>query len=104
MTRTNLPLTLAQAEAAYSILVEQAGASEDLRWEFVRYVLKEAGATIPREWRFQGLLGFGGKFLADHHSMPCVTCYPEDRTPERAAIIDRVNVALFELFREGRTH
>jgi hypothetical protein len=47
-----------------------------------------------REYRFMGALGFGGKFW--QQSMT-VTCYPEDETPERRAIIERANAALADL-------
>jgi hypothetical protein len=47
------------------------------------------------EWRFQGSLGFGGKFFRDSNGYR-VSCYPEDKTPERNAAISRANSRLQE--------
>lgn len=48
------------------------------------------------EWRFQGSLGFGGKLHFNGMRL-YVGCYPEDRTPENDALIDRVNSRLREM-------
>jgi hypothetical protein len=56
-------------------------------------------ASPPTEYRFQGALGFGGKFrlrpsgLEPHR----VDCYPEDMNPTRRSIIEVTNKALSEL-------
>jgi len=90
------PVTEAEAEAIYDILVEHAGAQSDPdeRWSFVHAVVK--GTT---EYRFIGNLGFGGKFWPDHWT---VTCYIEHETPERTEIIRRTNKALADLLERMR--
>lgn len=87
------PLTPKQANSIYSVLVANAGVrdSESERAMFVD--LECRGCT---EYRFQGLLGFGGKFWNDNHRW-YVNCYPEDETPERLAMIAKVNEELAKL-------
>jgi hypothetical protein len=76
--------TADRARAAYLILMAEAGGHPDLEEEFVFHISEGC-----REFRFQGGLGFGGKFWPDEPAR--VTCYSEDETPERLAIIERVN-------------
>jgi hypothetical protein len=87
-------MTRAQAHIAYNILVLFAGAHPQDRESFVRYVT-DGGAY--HEYRFQGCLGFGGKFY-DSASGPSVGYYPEDATPERDAVMKRVNALLALLY------
>lgn len=83
------------AHAVYDILVEECGASESQRPEFVHHQV----TSRVDEWRFMGALGFGGKFWRNHGRLPggtwgevwYVTCYPEDSTPEREAMIRTAN-------------
>lgn len=87
----------------YTILVEECGASDvdelyGPRWQFVNMMLNEPQTT---EYRFQGKLGFGGKFWPGNGSEldpPRVTCYQEDETPVRRQMIDKANKRLKELF------
>lgn len=78
-------LTRDEALAAWAVLVEVAGARDrpDDRDDFVRHATR-AGQV---EYRFQGTLGFGGKFYFDGWTAR-VGCYPEDRTPLRDAICE----------------
>src|SRR5258708_1529027 len=92
-----------QATAARiaEILVVECGANaEHLKsYGFESYV-----TTAKRvEFRFQGRLGFGGKF----HASPglngdrwYVTCYAEDANPKRLHLIDNANTRLAELQEE----
>lgn len=48
------------------------------------------------EYRFQGNLGFGGKFWNANNRW-YVTCYSEDETPERKAMIRKANERLAAL-------
>lgn len=75
-------------ELAYAILLG-AGAPPSFRDEFVRYFAEQPTGDCL-EWRFQGKLGYGGKFWksAGRHY---VDCYPEDQSPERAKLIEGVN-------------
>ncbi len=49
------------------------------------------------EYRFQGFLGFGGKFR-NHGKRWYIDCYTEDETPLRRMVIRRTNDSLAELF------
>ena len=89
------PLTIAQAEAVYAVLMDHCAASPALRDEFIRYV---TGAGGFYEFRFMGNLGFGGKFNNKTQGAPWyVTCYPGDSTPERREVIANVNALLDEI-------
>lgn len=88
-------LTREQANAVYDVLVEHAGASEADRADFALYV--SCGVT---EYRFQGGLGFGGKFWTSGGRW-YVTCYREDLTADRQRAIDVTNAALAGLRAAG---
>ena len=80
----------ALAHWIYDQLVEHAAAREGGREYFVAYV----GRDLPsHEYRFGALLGFGGKFYASAGRYR-VSCYREDETPERLAILDTLNHVL----------
>lgn len=82
-------LAAEQANAVWDVLVEHAGASEDGREDFVFH--QTAGGCT--EYRFQGSLGFGGKFW-NANGRWYVSAYREDTTPGRASAIDLTNAAL----------
>ena len=71
----------------YKILLK-AGARPDNEDCFVHSM--ENGTN---EYRFQGRLGFGGKYWRGNY----VNCYREDETPELRALIDEVNRELKKL-------
>ena len=73
----------------YDVLVEECGANEG-GYGRREFVLQQLDEHFPREWRFCGNLGFGGKFYRDD-GMLCVKCYREDETPERKKSIDVAN-------------
>lgn len=79
------------ANQIYDILVKFAGALERWREDFVHR--QEHGCC---EYRFQGSLGFGGKFwnVGDRWD---VTCYREDENPERRQAIQLCNAELAKL-------
>lgn len=93
------PMAEAQAEAVWQILVEMCGARSDHG-----FIHHQTSAHVT-EWRFGGLLGFGGKFWRTSGHRPDgtwgeqwrVDCYIEDETPERRAIIDAANERLWQL-------
>jgi len=68
------------------IVVEECGATPDAFLGFNQH-------WPCMEWRFVGALGFGGKVHATHGRV-YVSCYPEDRTPAREAMIERANERL----------
>lgn len=77
-----------KANQVYDILVTHAGAPEGMRDNFVYHW------GTSDEYRFGGLLGFGGKFWYPNFK---VNCYSEDLTPGRQIIIDEVNRLLQEI-------
>lgn len=96
-------ITGEQADKAYDILVQHAGARDkpDDRTSFV-WSMTDAKHHCY-EYRFGGSLGFGGKFRNDgnHDDTPYVDCYREDETPARIARITATNKLLADLFAEG---
>ena len=54
-------LTVEQASTVYDLLVSKCGANERDRAAFVQYCA-DLTTSCGGEWRFGGLLGFGGKF------------------------------------------
>ncbi len=78
--------------SVYDILIKIGGANESMRGSFIQnHSDKEYPCT---EWRFCGHLGFGGKYRSKTNT---VTCYSEDETPKRLAIIREINTALSTL-------
>lgn len=80
-------------ERVYDTLVQIGGAEPCWMSSFM---MAHTGKDIPKcdEWRFQGSLGFGGKYRSKTNK---VDCYPEDETPQRLDVIKRLNKALEEL-------
>ena len=77
----------------YAVLVEHAGANPEDRGGFIRAHTDRSGCAVE-EWRFQGRLGFGGKYRGGTNT---VDYYPEDMTPDRETVRRRVNTALHQL-------
>lgn len=88
MTNTDQPAEF--TNRVFDILADECGARESLRDEF-RHSWPECV-----EFRFQGALGFGGKVFYSRRKV-WVSCYSEDSTPEREAMIRRANERLAEL-------
>ncbi len=93
-----VPMTTEQANAVYDLLVQHcdAPASDDswMRSDFIHH--QTAGATD--EYRFQGSLGFGGKFW-NCNGRWYVSSYREaiERWPAMQQQIDACNEALAAL-------
>jgi hypothetical protein len=87
-------LTTSQALQVYKVLVEECGAPDSV--DSVNLFVQVSGRqeNSPLEYRFQGALGFGGKLYTPEMR---VSCYREDETPERLAMIDRANARLAAL-------
>lgn len=77
----------------FSILIEEAGASEDQRTQFC--ISHSKGCE---EFRFMGRLGSGGKFYSG--ALWRVDCYPEQLTEETKEIIQRTNNKLKDLYQK----
>jgi hypothetical protein len=92
---TDRPLPAAQATSIYYVLVDHAGAWPRGHDNFVD--VQTDGYCA--EYRFQGDLGFGGKFWNSRRGDWYVTAYEEDvkARPQRAGIIEATNAALAEL-------
>lgn len=84
-------ITEEQANAIYDMLMEECGATEYWREDFVSSEVEGC-----REFRFQGDLGFGGKFRNNGNGV-YVDCYREDVTPETKIMIKSANARLREM-------
>lgn len=81
------------ANRIWWVLVEECGCRDD-RWDhysFVEYLDREHWSG--HEWRFQGALGFGGKFY-NNGGRWWVGFYPEDETPKRKEMAQNANLRL----------
>lgn len=87
---------LAVGMQVYEILRQEVGRSITGEEDFIFWF--EDTCDMNREFRFGGKLGFGGKFYRSGTRW-YISCYREDETPEREAIIERTNARL-EAFRE----
>ena len=86
------PFSEAEANEVYDIIVEECRAPESERDNFVYH---QTRAGFPREWRFGGVLGFGGKLWRNDERV-YVACYREDDTDEREAMMAKANERLAE--------
>lgn len=86
------------ADTVWDVLVEECGAHAEDRHQFV----STFDACARMEYRFIGYLGFGGKLWKQTRPRPklLVTYYPEDKTPEREAMVERANARLALLLSE----
>jgi hypothetical protein len=85
-------------EKVYDILIEHLGAQAHPfdKENFVSAFTQKEHTAI--EWRFSGLLGFGGKFWRNGGFY--VNCYPEDKTKKRQALIEKANALIAALVEE----
>jgi len=96
-----MKLTKEIANKVYDILVDTAGAPENMRANFI-YL--QSTSEIG-EYRFQGYLGFGGKFWNNYYHFDkkfdfSVSCYREDENEERRHMINITNEKLKQLANE----
>jgi hypothetical protein len=91
-------------EQIWDILVEYAGASKgaDNKELFVLAFIKGERVST-HEYRFGGLLGAGGKFWhynrSPYSKVPFyVTYYPEDHSPKRDKVVEKVNALITSLY------
>lgn len=90
-------MSLEDANQVYKILVKFAGLqdTDENRYRFL-YAVRNGTS----DYRFQGSLGIGGKYLIEYN---VVSCYGEDLNDERFQIIRRTNQALRD-YAEGNGH
>ena len=100
-------ITKEQARAILQILREGCGYRADpYNGEGFMHAITTVGNTHAcTEYRFCGVLGFGGKFRnnGNNDNVPYVDCYPEDETEERRTVIEHANARLAELFNSIKT-
>ena len=84
-----------EAIQIWKILVEHCGLFDE-EVEMNRFMWVQSKDKICREFRFQGKLGFGGKFRVRPDSW-YVDCYQEDETAEILEAIKAANMALAQL-------
>lgn len=80
------------AQQVWDILVEACGAYPEMPGDFI-YWWEKDDPISDTEYRFQGRLGFGGKFWR-YRGRHFVTCYTEDETEERLAMIESADAKL----------
>lgn len=93
------------ANAIFDKLIEQCGAIEHSRQQFVYYFCEicqdyvHKAYSIHGEFRFGGSLGFGGKIY--FNSCQCyVSNYPEDSTSETIEITKKATIEVNQIFQE----
>lgn len=64
-----------------------------------QFIIAHTGERPCDEFRFQGRLGFGGKYRRKTNT---VDCYPEDENPTRQRLIAETNAALDALNTQGQ--
>jgi hypothetical protein len=70
-----IQMPMERASLIYNLLVDIGKAPENERYDFIyAHSVNKEGCE---EWRFQGNMGFGGKYWSDRNE---VTYYPEDET------------------------
>lgn len=77
----------------FDLLVADVSARPAQREEFLRHHLALRDRWQPSEFRFQGSLGFGGKFWCEMDHLR-VSCYAEDQTATRKRAMWRTNEKL----------
>ena len=80
--------------SVFDMLNTIGGAHESMRQDFIYH---HTSAQPCDEYRFQGKLGFGGKYWRKENR---VSCYREDETPERLRLIIELDAALSKLSNE----
>ncbi len=107
-------MTKDYARSVYEILVREAGAYPNDTTDFI---YAQSGPDEPEEWRFQGLLKLGGKFLVKPRlemggpllvspgGCPwSITSYKEDRSGKADKVISTVNAELARLHQQFLTN
>lgn len=74
----------------WDILVKHGGAWRDDRGQFLAVGGRHIDGSCL-EYRFVGLLAFGGKVWINNREKPYVTCYPENETPDRMKLIKEID-------------
>ena len=94
--RKNRTLTEELANKIYDYLVKEIRAQESDRRSFVNTMINEKPTN---EWRFQGVLGFGGKFWNEHNRFR-VSKYPETGCARHEWVVAKANLHFMNLYKE----
>ncbi len=95
-------MTPEMANRIYDVLVETCGVRDhEGHWMRQNFVFLQTSDDPPTEYRFQGALGFGGKFWRlGHRDKWDVNYYSEDQTPECDKMVEEANKKLAVLREE----
>lgn len=99
MVSRSLPLKEAEEVfgKAYDILVAHCGVRDTtMKSAFINAFTDMEWKHRTTEWRFQGCIGFGAKFMLGNDRI-YIDCYPEERNETNDALINKVNKLLAEL-------
>jgi hypothetical protein len=91
-----LPMTSADIDTIFDVLVETCGAAPETRYAFVQSIERQLeapapGATERASFVFGGYLGSGGKVVIDDERILVIAI---DDTPKVHAVTARANAAL----------
>lgn len=94
------PMTSAEIDTIFDVLVETCGAAPETRYAFVQSIARQlatpaTGSTEPVSFVFGGYLGFGGKVAIDDDG---ITVTAIDDTPQVHAVIKRADASLARVF------
>jgi len=90
------PMTSAEIETVFEILVETCGAAPETRYAFVQSIERQLatrtpGSTEPVTFMFGGYLGFGGSVVVGDEG---ITVTAIDDTPQVHTVIARADASL----------
>ena len=90
------PMTSAEIDTLFDVLVETCGAAPETRYAFVQSIERQAAAAVagsrePAEFVFGGYLGSGGKVVIDDDR---ITVTAIDDNPQVHAVNMRANASL----------
>ncbi len=99
------PMTSAEIDSIFDVLVETCGAAPETRYAFVQSIERQlatpaTGSAEPVSFVFGGYLGFGGKVVFDDDGI-WVTAI--DDTPQVHAVVKRADAALARVDASLRT-
>jgi len=87
-----IQMPMERANLIYNLLADIGKAPENERYSFIHAHCVDRDGC--KEWRFQGQLGFGGKYWSDTNE---VTYYPEDETANIKLTTYLLNQALSQI-------
>ncbi len=94
------PMTSAEIDTMFDVLVETCGAAPETRYAFVEGIERQlataaAGSTEPASFMIGGYLGPGGTVVIDDDG---ITVTAIDDTPRVRTVIKRANASLARLY------